>query len=338
MPVKAPKHVVVHPIVLLSVVDHFNRLSRIGNQRRVVGVLLGSWRSGVVDVATSFAVPFDEDDRDPNVWFLDHNYLENMVAMFRKVNSREHIVGWYHTGPKLHPNDIAIHELINRYCNNPILVIVDAKPQALKLPTDGYYAIEEVHDDGTPTTKTFEHVASEIGAEEAEEVGVEHLLRDIQDKTVGTLSQRIASQIHSLQGLKTHLEGIRDYLEKVATKKLPINHQILYQLQDIFNLLPNLNLEEFTRSFAVKTNDQLLVVYVASLIRSVIALHNLIGNKMANREAERQEKEGEKKKEELKAKKEKEKEAAGGKGEGGGSESKDSKDDKKSEETTDKKK
>ena len=31
--------------------------------------------------------------------------------------------------------------------------------------------------DGTPTTKTFEHVPSEIGAEEAEEVGVEHLLR-----------------------------------------------------------------------------------------------------------------------------------------------------------------
>ena len=31
--------------------------------------------------------------------------------------------------------------------------------------------------DGTPTTRTFEHVGSEIGAEEAEEVGVEHLLR-----------------------------------------------------------------------------------------------------------------------------------------------------------------
>ena len=58
MPPKAsaPSRVVVHPIVLLSVVDHFNRLSRIGNQRRVVGVLLGSWRKGnVVDIATSFA-------------------------------------------------------------------------------------------------------------------------------------------------------------------------------------------------------------------------------------------------------------------------------------------
>ena len=93
---------------------------------------------------TSLLVPFDEDEREPSVWFLDHNYLENMTAMFRKVNgsfvnntnyflytlfslfslciyaAREHIVGWYHTGPKLHPNDIAIHELIGRFCPNPV--------------------------------------------------------------------------------------------------------------------------------------------------------------------------------------------------------------------------
>ena len=56
-------------------------------------------------------------------------------------------------------------------------MIVDAEPKTVGLPTEAYRAVEEVHDDGTPTTKTFEHVASEIGAEEAEEVGVEHLLR-----------------------------------------------------------------------------------------------------------------------------------------------------------------
>lgn len=130
---------------------------------------------------------------------------------------------------------------------------------------------------------------------------------------MGTLSQRISSQLQSLQGLKTHLEGINDYLEKVVQKKLPINHQILYQLQDIFNLLPNLNLEEFTQSFAVKTNDQLLIVYIASLVRSVIALHTLIENKVSNREAEKQEKEGDKKKDDQKAKKD----SAKGEGEAG---------------------
>ena len=53
----------------------------------------------------------------------------------------------------------------------------------------------QVHDDGTPTTRTFDHVKSEIGAEEAEEVGVEHLLRDIKDTTVGTLSQHLTTQV-----------------------------------------------------------------------------------------------------------------------------------------------
>jgi hypothetical protein len=34
----------------------------------------------------SSLVPFDEDSRNPKVWFLDHNFLENMFRMHRKVN------------------------------------------------------------------------------------------------------------------------------------------------------------------------------------------------------------------------------------------------------------
>jgi hypothetical protein len=33
-------------------------------------------------------VPFDEDDKDDSVWFLDHDYLENMYGMFKKVNGK----------------------------------------------------------------------------------------------------------------------------------------------------------------------------------------------------------------------------------------------------------
>lgn len=111
------KNVVVHPLVLLSVVDHFTRMSKIGNQKRVVGVLLGGLRSkGVLDVSNSFAgvllinqesnssfsksnicylvrsptVPFDEDEKDKSVWFLDHDYLENMSTMFKKVNGMKY--------------------------------------------------------------------------------------------------------------------------------------------------------------------------------------------------------------------------------------------------------
>lgn len=66
--------------------------------------------------------------------------------------------------------------------------------------------------------------------------------RDIKDTTVGTLSQRITNQVHGLKGLNSKLLDIRAYLERVASGKLPINHQIIYHLQDVFNLLPDVNL------------------------------------------------------------------------------------------------
>lgn len=33
-----------------------------------------------------FAVPFEEDERDPKTWFLDLDYIDSMWEMFRKVN------------------------------------------------------------------------------------------------------------------------------------------------------------------------------------------------------------------------------------------------------------
>lgn len=132
--------------------------------------------------------------------------------------------------------------------------------------------------------------------------------RDIKDITVGTLSQRITNQVHGLKGLNSKLLDIRTYLEKVASGKLPINHHIIYQLQDVFNLLPDASLQEFVKAFYLKTNDQMVVVYLASLIRSVVALHNLINNKIANRDAEKKEgQEKEESKKERKDDKEKEK-------------------------------
>ena len=65
----------------------------------------------------------------------------------------------------------------------------------------------------------------------------------------------------------------------VLEGKLPINHEIMSNLQEAFNLMPNLNVEEVDKAFAVKTDDMMMAMYIASLVRSVIALHNLINNK-----------------------------------------------------------
>jgi 26S proteasome regulatory subunit N8 len=165
------------------------------------------------------------------------------------------------------------------------------------------------------------HTPSIIEAEEAEEIGVEHLLRDIRDVAVGTLSTRITSQLQSLQGLHLRLRDIGQYLQKVLDGDLPVNHAILGNLQDVFNLLPNLSTpkpapvagatngvgdasgkggavdnSELARAMSVKTNDQLMAIYLSSLIRAITAFHDLIENKIQNRQ---QAEEKEAKKEEV---------------------------------------
>lgn len=63
---------------------------RIHSQRKFFGmytliVLTHSTKKVNLDVS----VPFDEDDKDKSVWFLDHDYLENMYGMFKKVNGKD---------------------------------------------------------------------------------------------------------------------------------------------------------------------------------------------------------------------------------------------------------
>lgn len=292
------KNVVVHPLVLLSVVDHYNRIAK-DTKKRVVGILLGETHQGKVDVTNCYAVPFEEDPKDANVWFLDHNYHEAMFAMFKKVNAKEKVVGWYSTGPKIRPADLEINELIRRYTSHPVLTIIDVNPKDdLEIPTEAYISLESENENQSKIRRSFVHIPSEIGAYEAEEVGVEHLLRDIRDTTESTVADQVNAKLTSLKGLKKRLEEMHVYLQKVCDGKMPVNHQIIYNIQDIFNLSPNLKVEELVKSFAVSTNDNMLVVYLSSLTRSIIALHNLINNKMQNEEQER--KEQEPKKEEAK--------------------------------------
>lgn len=85
---------------------------------------------------------------------------------------------------------------------------------------------------------------------------------------------------------------------------MPLNHQIIYHLQDALNLLPDLSDSSMTQSFASSTNDQMLVVYLSSLLRAVIALHALVDNKTTIGKAELEESEKEKTKEEKKEKSE----------------------------------
>ena len=88
--------------------------------------------------------------------------------------------------------------------------------------------------------------------------------------------------------------------------RLISNPLIISNIQEIFNFLPNFETDEIIKSLSIQTNNNYLVLYLGWLVRTIIALHKLINNKIMLKEDEKPEKKEEKKKEEIKENKEKE--------------------------------
>ena len=240
-----------------------------------------------------------------------------MYTMFRKINAKEKIVGWYSSGPKIKKNDIEIHEKFREYNTNPVFVVIKVQEdETLGIPTESYYSIDEVNEEGH-LEKNFMHIPSSIDATEAEQVGVEHLLRDIKNVSIGDLSKHISDKVLGLKALNVKINEMKEYLDDVLEGKYPANTEIIENLQDIFNLMPNLDFDSIIKSFSVKTNDYMHMTYVCSLIRTCIGIHNLINNKVSIIEREREllKAEEDKKKKVIKDKENKEKEKEKEKGE-----------------------
>ncbi|KKA02397.1 26S proteasome regulatory subunit HuRPN8 [Hanseniaspora uvarum DSM 2768] len=310
---KQDKTIVIAPLVLLSVLDHYKR-SKIDNKERVVGVLLGDNTKSdkIVQITNSYAVPFKENNNKAgsDIWFVNQQYIEEMITMTKKINAKERIVGWYHTGTKLRSNDLQINNSIfTKYVKDPILCNINInnlrslgssgtsfKASDLEefaevdsnIPIKSYVCVEDVKEDGSVIEKNFQYLPSIIEAEEAEEIGVEHLLRNVKNSGKSELSKRLKTQLDSLQTLSYKLNGIQEYLELVIKGTLPANHQILGKLQDIFNLLPDLSPEinnkanSLSRAITMNTNDQMLMIHITQLVKAIIAFDDLIENKIAN--------------------------------------------------------
>lgn len=301
------KEVIVHPVILLSVVDHYHRLAK-ETTRRVVGVLLGEYVGDKIEVTNCYAIPFEEDPRDKKVWFVDHLYNETMFEMHQKINYKEVIVGWYSSGPKIRPHDIEINDVFRKYTPSPVFCVIDVsdKTETLGIPAEAYVMKEEVDIDGQ-LIKTFEKLPTSIRASLPEQIGVEYLLRDIDEVSNSTLVKQANDKVTSIKALISRLSDIRKYLLNVLNKKLTPNPLIISNIQELFNYLPNYETEDIVKSLSNQTNDNYLLLYLNWLVKTTIGLHKLINNKITLKEVDMKKEE---KKEEKKEDKKEEKTVA----------------------------
>lgn len=273
----------VHPLVLLSLVDHYARINNKASvNKRVVGILLGRYKrssSGEVtlDINNSFAVPFDEDASNSEVWFFDKTYAEEMYLMHRRVFPLTRIVGWYSSGPTIQPNDMLLHLLIaDKFCPNPVYCVVNTDQNNKGVPVMAYTTVQARL--GSKLLE-FRNIPTHLGSEEVEEIGIEHLLRDVKDSTITNLSTQIRERELSLHHLNRILSQIEDYLSDVSKGVLPMSEDVLSVLQELISLQPEIFMQKTSTAMIRYTNDQSISTFLAALGRLISTIHTVLVNR-----------------------------------------------------------
>lgn len=137
----------LHPLVVLNISDHYNRfaamrlfpqkvghpsadcpapseLKDLAGNIRVVGLLLGTQDGRFVDVCHSFellAKPGDAHATD-----VDTGFMHDRIEQYKQIFPNYHVVGWYSTASVVSEDDIRLHKEVFSVLNeSPVMLVVN---------------------------------------------------------------------------------------------------------------------------------------------------------------------------------------------------------------------
>jgi len=256
----------VHPVVILSILDHYIRRTE---EHRVIGTLVGTVSDGVVEIKNCFPVPHTEGDQVG----VDMEYHHNMIELHHKISPKEIIVGWYATGPSINEASVMIHEFYWREMNHsPIHLTVDTQLTNNSLQIKAYVSSNITFGD-KPVGSQFLAIPLETQTLDAEKIGVDLLLKGEASRTTNELLSDVESIESSIQKLQQMLVVIQQYVDNVLAGKEVGDAAIgRHLLNSVTSTLPQLTPAGLESMFSGSLQDLLLVVYLANLTRTQLAL------------------------------------------------------------------
>eukprot|EP00697_Spironema_sp_BW2_P017135 gnl/Spiro4/8700_TR4551_c0_g1_i1.p1 gnl/Spiro4/8700_TR4551_c0_g1~~gnl/Spiro4/8700_TR4551_c0_g1_i1.p1 ORF type:complete len:310 (+),score=96.68 gnl/Spiro4/8700_TR4551_c0_g1_i1:41-970(+) len=269
-----PSLVQIHPVVLLSILDHHTR--RAEQSGRVIGTLLGFAHDGTIEVRDSFPVPCQENSEQVA---LDMNFLHSLHELHQRINRKEQIIGWYATGPAVDINSTLIHGFYDNLCRvvtQPVHLHLDTSLSHHRLSVRSFISSAVELSDNDDPTKQFCEIASEIKMSESERIGVDTLIAARHNRGATLQSASLLSDLKSLDDGFARLESAMDsaitYVDSVVKGDAPGNETIGRFLFDTIRSVPHTDPDAFQSMFQDSVNDVLMVVYLANLTRTQLAL------------------------------------------------------------------
>lgn len=286
--------IVLHPLVIINVSDHFTRakvsgVSAAGAQDaggsssrqgpppgppRVIGALLGEQSGRRVEVFNSFELTYTLLD---GVVVIDTVYLTNKLEQFKQVFKTYDLLGWYSTGTEPALRDLLTHKSLLELNEAPLYMMMDTSinPSHKDLPVTFYES--EYHVVKGEPTMMFSKSEYKIETTESERISVDHIAKiGGAGGDASALSTHITGLHSAVKMLSSRLVVVRDFLVATKAGKVPKDHQILRAVASLANRLPALSTPQFQKDFLAEYNDAVLVAYLAHMTSTTNAMSELI--------------------------------------------------------------
>eukprot|EP00123_Amoebidium_parasiticum_P001608 comp12740_c0_seq1/m.7859 comp12740_c0_seq1/g.7859 ORF comp12740_c0_seq1/g.7859 comp12740_c0_seq1/m.7859 type:complete len:313 (-) comp12740_c0_seq1:254-1192(-) len=275
--------VLLHPLVLVHISDHFTRRRVQGGDGeqnpRVIGALLGTQDGRNVEVFNAFELLTRVEGGE---LIIDPPYFQSKQEQFKQVFPTYDFLGWYCTGPDPISENMKIHKQIMQLGNeNPLFLRLDSGSTTdSALPVEVLETMIEMVG-GQPRT-LFVRVPYKIETGEAERIALDHIARtavtnESQQNTTSQVSSHLRNQSNAVHMLYKRIKILVDYCIAVDRRELPEDASILQDIASLCNRLPVMDSPDFKQELLSEYNDVLLMTYLATITKGANAINELAG-------------------------------------------------------------
>mmetsp|Transcript_14034 Transcript_14034/g.39885 ORF Transcript_14034/g.39885 Transcript_14034/m.39885 type:complete len:284 (+) Transcript_14034:90-941(+) len=259
--------VVVHPLVLFNVLDHFIR--RKENQARVIGSLLGRIEGGVVHIQNSFPVPHTEGEEVA----VDMAFHRNMYELHQKANRMEQIVGWYTSGGAVNEHSLLFHKFFGGEMEqSPVHLCVDTDLSKGDFGVKAYVSEPFGLVGESALGSQFSPLPVSLPGRDGL-TGLDVLLACKQDDASQSMALSDTNNLRSaFLVLLARLDAVTRYVDDVVAGRAKADNAVGRDLATTIAECSSVDKDEFQSLYNGSMQDHLMISYLANLTRAQLAV------------------------------------------------------------------
>lgn len=284
-----PVHVSVSAPALFQLLE-FTLRAQQGN--RIIGTLVGSRSddNSQIEVKDAYIVPHNEDNDEVTIEEYHHKV---QYQLYRKSNPKDSILGWFSTTSEVDSFTALIHDFYSKGADgtypHPAIHLTlnqdSTEGSITALPTINTYIASPIGAIGATAQKLglykdssyfFTPIPNSVEFDTQDKSVLNFASRQVFEETdavdVPTGSTDLKLLAEELNKIELLINSTLQYIEKIQSGEVPSNPEFGKFLLTNLKRNTNIDLKEFEKSFNSHIQDSLMIEYLASSIKTQLAL------------------------------------------------------------------